>query len=106
MSAILKTIWGKIKVFFSSFKQLIRNLDKQTHFLAGIVVGTYGATFTDSFFLGILFAALAGITKEVYDKISHKGTPDYWDFIFTVLGGVFGCIGYSVLKACLIYYIR
>ena len=68
--------------------------DKFLHFVFGFLFGT--ATYVFSSNLGgsglipTLSAIGAGVVtggaKELYDKISGKGTVEFMDFVFTVLG--------------------
>lgn len=64
--------------------------DKVLHFLAGYAIAhvadmRFGDQWEPS---GIVSALGAGIGKEVYDRLSGKGTPETWDAIATMLGGV------------------
>ena len=45
-------------------------------------------------------AAAAG--KELYDNFSKKGTPEVWDFIFSVVGVLAGVL--NVLLARLVFH--
>lgn len=63
--------------------------DKANHFIYGLVIFllvglSFGAI------PGLAAAALIGMVKEIYDKVSGKGTPDVYDFVATVVGGVAG----------------
>ena len=63
-------------------------IDKQAHFWAGATIGSVAFTFTTSVTVSLLIVVAAGLLKEVYDKVSGKGTPEALDFFATVLGGV------------------
>ena len=66
--------------------------DKKLHFAAGTLISL--AVFAVTEDIGISFAAglIAGIAKEIYDKLSQKGTPEFADFIATALGAGFACL--------------
>jgi hypothetical protein len=66
--------------------------DKQKHLLAGLAL---------SLLAGLLFcplislatAAVVGALKEIiWDWLLKKGTPEFLDFVATVLGGVLGAV--------------
>lgn len=38
--------------------------------------------------IGVGAAVFAGVGKELYDKYSGKGTPDFWDAFTTGFGGL------------------
>ncbi len=57
--------------------------DKKLHFLVGLAIALV---------LNIWVCILAGAGKEIYDKISKKGTPEFMDFVCTVLGGLVGIL--------------
>lgn len=61
--------------------------DKKKHFVAG-----YAITIVVSILLGYIVGALAsivaGVGKEVYDKVSGKGTPELLDVVATATGAV------------------
>ncbi len=65
--------------------------DKILHFLAG-----YAIVMTIGLWLpicgptvGIIAGVVAGAAKElIYDKAMRRGTPDWWDFIYTGAGSV------------------
>jgi len=69
--------------------------DKWKHFAAGFLVSFLTVVIASIFTTNILILALGvgtstvvGIAKEVYDKVSKKGTPDIMDAVFTTLGGI------------------
>lgn len=66
--------------------------DKWLHFLAGMSIAPA---------VGVLWGALAGLAaafiigaaKElIWDLLLKKGTPEWWDFIATVAGGLIGSL--------------
>ena len=74
--------------------------DKTKHLIAGFVInllmfsytalilllfGAYGLGVCITF--GLSAAIIAGASKELLDKLG-SGTPDVWDFVATVMGGL------------------
>lgn len=76
--------------------------DKKLHLLAGLAISILGELFIilvpvlpfgivlfSGF--GLLLSIIAGALKEiVWDWWLGRGTPDIWDFWYTVLGGFWG----------------
>ncbi len=62
--------------------------DKQKHFLAGLALSLLaGLLFCP--IVGLATAVMVGALKEViWDWLLKKGTPEFLDFVATVLGGV------------------
>lgn len=81
----------KFSDFIAGFKQK----DKQLHAAAGFVIGFLFSLVSP--LLGVVMAIIAGIGKEIYDKVSKKGTPEFLDFVFTVLGGLLGVLNYWLI---------
>lgn len=65
--------------------------DKIYHFVVGILIVTIINIFTCDLLLGLGLTILAGALKEVYDKISGKGTCEVLDAIATIFGGGIAC---------------
>lgn len=64
--------------------------DKKKHIIAGLIIGFLGAYCSGSAPFGFGLACIAGLGKEVYDKISGKGTPEGLDWLATSGGGLIG----------------
>jgi len=62
--------------------------DKYYHFFAGVIVYILSSILFNAW-VSMLFVIVAGAAKEAYDYYSGKGNPDWMDFIFTVIGGLF-----------------
>lgn len=70
--------------------------DKRKHALVGGGIAAVGSGITLAItknrltgaLTGIGLAVVAGAGKEIYDKVSGKGTPDRHDFYITALGGI------------------
>jgi len=65
---------------------ILKARDKQLHFLAGVIIALF------TIFLPILYSlilvCIAAVGKEVYDKVSKKGTCEVLDAVATIAGGV------------------
>jgi hypothetical protein len=89
MRQIISTIL-LLSVLFS-FGQTIPK-DKQLHFIAGTLIGAGVTEFCalnkikHPALWGIGAGFLAGVGKEIYDKQSGKGTPEFADAVYTILG--------------------
>jgi len=74
--------------------------DKKLHFWAGVLISMV-SIFISVFFIqniiilmsiAMFFTMLIGGAKElIYDKYMVRGIPDWWDFWYTVFGGIFVC---------------
>lgn len=72
--------------------------DKAKHFLYGSVAAVLGAIVAAKIHypaevVAFLFAVALGFGKELYDKVTGKGTPDMWDVVATTAG----CIPVAVV---------
>ncbi len=69
-----------------TFKGYLFASDKWLHltvgFIIALLVGLIGPIW------GLIAGIVAGAGKELYDKISRKGTPELWDLIFTTIGAL------------------
>ncbi len=61
--------------------------DKMLHFVVGGVIAIVVITFTGIPFWGVLASLIAGISKEVWDS-TGRGTPDVYDIVATLIGGI------------------
>lgn len=70
--------------------------DKQMHFLCGLVIAALLTSFIGAY--SILVVAIIAIVKEIYDYV-HKDihTPDFLDWVVTVLGGLIGFVIVALL---------
>ncbi len=73
----------------------VRNLmlkDKKLHLLAGLALAII-AGFLFCPLIGLATAVVVGALKEiVWDWLLKKGTPEFLDFVATVVGGVLGTV--------------
>jgi hypothetical protein len=65
----------------------MKHIDKLYHFIAGVIIYIFSSIILNNW-ASIIPVILIGGAKEVYDYYSKKGTPDWWDFIWTVIGGL------------------
>jgi len=65
-----------------------KQTDKQLHFLGGIILALVFGLFL-GIWAGLAAAVIAGLAKEAYDSLGF-GTPDRWDAIATIAGGLLG----------------
>ena len=70
--------------------------DKQMHFIGGLVIAALLTPFIGAY--SIIVVAIIALLKEVYDYL-HKDihTPDFWDWVATVLGGLVGFVIVALL---------
>ena len=70
--------------------------DKQMHFLCGLVIAALLTPFIGAY--SVVVVAIIALLKEIYDYL-HKDihTPDFWDWVATVLGGLVGFVIVALL---------
>ena len=70
--------------------------DKQMHFICGLVIAALLTPFIGAY--SIVVVAIIALLKEIYDYL-HKDihTPDLWDWVATVLGGLVGFVIVALL---------
>lgn len=68
----------------------MKHIDKLYHFLVGLLIYIFFDLFFDIW--NIIPVIIIGGAKEIYDWYSGKGTPDVWDFIWTIFGGAVGLL--------------
>jgi hypothetical protein len=66
---------------------LLKHTDKMLHFTAGMIIFLIASVFLPVW-LAVCMVVLAGLAKEVRDKISYGGF-DWIDFAATIAGGIF-----------------
>jgi hypothetical protein len=66
-------------------------VDKFMHFIGGLVIAALLTPFIGAY--SIVVVAIIALLKEIYDYL-HKDihTPDFWDWVATVLGGLVGFV--------------
>ena len=70
--------------------------DKQMHFICGLVIAALLTPLIGAY--SIVVVAIIALLKEIYDYL-HKEihTPDFWDWVATVLGGLVGFVIVALL---------
>jgi hypothetical protein len=66
----------------------MKHIDKLYHFTAGVIIYIFSSIILNNW-LSMIPVIIIGAGKELYDLYSGKGTPDWWDFIWTIIGGIF-----------------
>jgi len=65
--------------------------DKALHFIVGVLI--YAAAHFIHLVVGMVAVTVAAVGKEVYDWFHQdRHTPDLWDAVATMAGGVAGFI--------------
>lgn len=90
----------KILQALTTFKGYLFSSDKWLHLAAGFIIAFFVGLF--GVFYGLFAGIAAAAGKEFYDKFSKKGTPEVWDFIFSVVGVLAGVL--NVLLARLVFH--
>jgi hypothetical protein len=65
----------------------MKHIDKVYHFTAGFIIYILSNILMNDWW-SMVPVIVIGAGKELYDYYSKKGTPDWWDFIWTVIGGL------------------
>lgn len=65
--------------------------DKALHFIAGVLI--FAVAHFGGIWVGMAAVTVAAVGKEIYDWFHRdKHTPDVWDAVATMLGGLTGFI--------------
>jgi len=79
-------------VFGKILNSLTIKADKANHFIWGLIVFYIGVFITNIFY-GAIICVVISFLKEVYDYYSPIHKFDWLDFIWSIIGGIFGLIG-------------
>lgn len=60
--------------------------DKLRHYMVGSIAAALGGL--HSVAAGAMLCAAVAIGKEVYDRVSKRGTPDFLDAVWTLAGAL------------------
>lgn len=75
----------------NNYLSRIAPLDKCYHLIGGIVLFSLGNFYSATF--GLCLVIAMGIGKELYDYLNRENhTPDLWDAVATIAGGMLGYI--------------
>nr|DAT94828.1 MAG TPA: putative periplasmic lipoprotein [Caudoviricetes sp.] len=92
---------GQVRIGAIQFSQRLEfSSDKWLHLAAGFIIAFFVGLF--GVFYGLCAGIAAAAGKELYDNFSKKGTPEVWDFIFSVVGVLAGVL--NVLLARLVFH--
>jgi hypothetical protein len=69
--------------------------DKRLHFIAGVLIAS--VSLAGGWLCSVIALFSIALAKEIYDFFSKKGTPDFFDFLWTLIGGFFPILVY-ILK--------
>lgn len=61
--------------------------DKKLHYAAGLLIAGVLTNFLPVL-IAVAIAVAVGIGKEVYDRVTKKGTPEFADFLWTTAGAL------------------
>lgn len=67
--------------------------DKANHFVYG-ALGTFAVQLMSDPLTALIVCGLVAAAKEFYDHVSKKGTPDLFDFLWTLGGGAVVALSY------------
>jgi hypothetical protein len=93
----MENLIAKVNAFLSQFCIVCKvPCDKQMHMLSGFIIAAVLTPFIGAY--SILVVAIVALLKEIYDYL-HKNihTPDFWDWVATVIGGVLGMLIITLL---------
>jgi VanZ family protein len=80
--------------------KLIKQKDKQYHFLGSAILAIVFYIVTQSTIVAIVIAIGIGAVKELYhDLYLNRGTPDWYDMLANSLGVIFGIILVIIFEA-------
>jgi hypothetical protein len=93
----MENLIAKVNAFLSQFCIVCKvPCDKQMHFLSGFIIAAVLTPFIGAY--SIVVVAIIALLKEIYDaRHPDKHTPDFLDWVVTVLGGLVGFVTVSLL---------
>jgi hypothetical protein len=71
--------------------------DKLRHYMVGSIAAALGGL--HSVAAGAMLCAAVAIGKEVYDRVSKRGTPDLMDAVWTLAGGAVVVVPLAVWRS-------
>jgi len=86
----MEKIIAKLNAFLSQFCIVCKiPCDKQMHFICGFIIAAMLTPFIGLYSIAVV--AVIATAKELYDDMNKAiHTPDIWDLVVTVVGGVLG----------------
>lgn len=73
------------------------SFDKKLHYAAGLLIAGVLANFLPVL-IAVAIGVAVGIGKEVYDRVTKKGTPEFADFLWTTAGAITWLISYYAVS--------
>lgn len=71
--------------------------DKKLHYAAGLLIAGVLTNFLPVL-IAVAIAVAVGIGKEVYDRVTKKGTPELADFLWTTAGALMWLLLYYAVS--------
>lgn len=75
-------------------------LDKKLHYFAGLLTNFLPVL------IAVAIAVAVGIGKEVYDRVTKKGTPEFADFLWTTAGALTWLLLYYAVSGIVWAFIK
>ena len=96
MEALITKVNAFLTKLYPSCLEGLVPLDKFMHILGGFVIGAILTPFIGG--TSVIVVMLIALAKEVYDSLNKAiHTPDFWDWLVTVGGGVIGFVIISLI---------
>lgn len=95
-----KQVIGKDATFI---KRLM--LNKKLHYFAGLLIAGLLTNFLPVL-IAVAIAVAVGIGKEVYDRVTKKGTPEFADFLWTTAGALTWLLLYYAVSGIVWAFIK
>lgn len=80
-------------------------LDKMLHYFAGLLIAGLLTNFLPVL-IAVAIAVAVGIGKEVYDRVTKKGTPEFADFLWTTAGALTWLLLYYAVSGIVWAFIK
>lgn len=80
-------------------------LNKKLHYFAGLLIAGLLTNFLPVL-IAVAIAVAVGIGKEVYDRVTKKGTPEFADFLWTTAGALTWLLLYYAVSGIVWAFIK
>jgi hypothetical protein len=91
MVSLMVSLFFAFILIIIPIKYLKPEKDKIKHYIVGFLISIFGLFFWPFYFLGVI----VGLLKEIYDKKTKKGTPEFLDFVWTAAGSIICLISFE-----------
>lgn len=81
----------KNKILTTEFGQTFTQVDKLKHIVVSAIIMVIFNLFLPTYMAAIITFAI-GIGKEVYDKTTNKGCPEWKDLLADIIGIIIGIL--------------